>query len=238
MEFLAKLIEEQKKLAGERLQFPLTKLQIDQDKGQFRVFKDGQIVDYLNEIDIVVVDRFNEFYYYDVKLKRKTITSTIERKPSHCKDRSTGTLISELKKHTNDLSFQIHLVSVLLNYEKEKQTVLQLHGVGAQQFITFIENNKDYWKNRLITKLKVKLQEMKNGRVIYYQPVFETYLVSSDDEAKTILENYKQMLSKFEEFVSKYNNKYTNSVEYEDEYDLKSQLEKKQENDSLDDVTW
>jgi hypothetical protein len=208
-----KLLEKQKEIAGEKLVYPLTRVQIDQKEGKFKLVKDGELIGHLDKIEMVIVDRYAEFYAIDPEKGKRVITSTIEAYSGDCVDRRTGIPIKELKETLGDkfdIIYEAHLIGVLLNHDKEKQVTLHLHGSGVKEFFEFLSRNKDYWSNRLTQKVVLELDKARKLAVTYYKPVITTQEITDEREIKDVLDNIDEVKEKFENFRQKFNSRINN----------------------------
>ncbi len=202
------LKQKQKELNGNSVEYPLTKVSIDQLKGQFRIggtknqetgeWEDARYVDVL---EIIVFDRYSDYFKFDPEKEKIVFWSTIEKNPKDCKDRYSDVTVAEMKEAGDDLTFLMHLVGITPDGEEIDFT---LKGVGVKEFLGFLRK-ENYWKNRLVNKLRVSLKPEKKGVVSYFVPEFEMVEIN-EEEAKLVLQKVDKVLEKYEEFRAIYNN--------------------------------
>lgn len=222
------LKQKQEQLVGETLKFPLTKIQIDQSQGKFRIGgsrnEEGEWegAEYVDELQMVILKKFGEYFYFNPETEKVEKRSTIEENPAECKELISRVPIAELKEANYQFTFVSHLIGLKLNGEAIPADLV-LKGSGVKAFIDFTTEHRDYWKNRLLNKLIIKLEKRKKGAVSYYVPIFEVTEVS-DEEAKMVLENMDAILDDFEEFRKKYNNrKQTKAEEIAEETEVETE---------------
>lgn len=215
------LKEKQEKLNGGKLEFPLTKVQIDQSQCKFRIGgvrnEEGEWegAEYADEIQVVIFKKFGEYFYFNPETEKVEKRSTIEENPSECKELISRVPITELKEAGYDFTFLAHLIGLRLNGEAVPIDLV-LKGSGVKSFIDFTQQHRDYWRNRLLYKLIIRLEKRKKGVVSYCVPVFEVKEIN-DEEAKAVLEKMDEVIETFENFRKQHNNRKQKTEEPEEE---------------------
>ena len=227
------LKQQEELLGGQKLEFPLEKIQVDQTEKAFRIGgrrEEGEWVDakYSPEIEFVFLKRYGEYIYFDPEKEAVTKRSTIEENASNCKEIVSRVPISELKEAGYDMKYIAHLVGLLKTDEGMVCADLQLKGAGLKSFIDFLSSNKEYNKNRLLYKLKVTLEDRKKGAVKYVVPIFQ-YEEVNESEGKEVLAKAKTCVEKFEEFRSAYNNRNRKTEEKDEELPEEIEAETEEE---------
>ena len=211
MSYKDMLKQKQEEMLGQKLEFPLIKVQIDQVEGKFRIGgtrnEEGEWegAEYVEELRIVVFERYGEYFYFNPDTEKVEKRSTIERNASECKELISRVSIAELKEAGYQFTYLSHLIGIKVN-ANPVPVDLVLKGIGVKSFIDFLTKEKDYWRKRLLYVLKVRLEKGKKGAVKFFYPVFEIQEVS-EEEAKIVLENVDKVLEEFEEFRKAYNNR-------------------------------
>lgn len=191
------LAQLEKKMGGERLVYPLTKIKIDQ-AGKFVVGEEM-----LDTIEFYTFKRFGEYIYFDPNTEKITKRTTIEEVATKCKEILTGLSIQELKDAGYDMRYVSHIVGFLITEEGIIPASLILKGASLKAYLDAVAD-KTYQKLKASKVLVLNLEQRKKGAVKYYVPVI-SFRDITENEAKVILEKVDEVIESFEKFRLAYN---------------------------------